>query len=170
MYEEGAGTDRMHQKWFAKFHAGDCSLDDAPWLGRPIGVDSDQIETLVENNQRYTTQKIADKLKIFKSIKLLVNMKKFVFYIMGEKTHTLVGQQYYQRHHLYFVIKVPRGHLFGIIILVKTQTWHHDSKWHGLFLLLVFTLLLRGNPKIRPRCKWSKQHRRTRRTLLGSDP
>ena len=89
MYEEGAGTDRMHQKWFAKFHAGDCSLDDAPWLGRPIGVDSDQIETLVENNQRYTTQKIADKLKIFKSIKLLVNMKKFVFYITGEKiTHT----------------------------------------------------------------------------------
>ena len=48
-----------------KFHAGDFSLDDAPRSGRP--VDSDQIETLIENNQRYTTQEIADKLKISKS-------------------------------------------------------------------------------------------------------
>ena len=52
-------------KWFVKFHAGDFSLDDAPRSGRP--VDSDQIETLIENNQRYTTQEIADKLKISKS-------------------------------------------------------------------------------------------------------
>ena len=39
---------------FAKFHAGDFSLDDAPWLGRPVEVDSNQIETLIENNQCYT--------------------------------------------------------------------------------------------------------------------
>ena len=30
MYREGAVTDRMYQKWFAKFHAGDFLLDDAP--------------------------------------------------------------------------------------------------------------------------------------------
>ena len=31
---------------------------DAPWSGRPVEVDSDQIETLIENNQRYTTWEI----------------------------------------------------------------------------------------------------------------
>ena len=60
-------TDQMCQKWFAKFHAGDFLLDAAPRLGRPVEVDSDQIETLIENNQRYTTQEIADILKISKS-------------------------------------------------------------------------------------------------------
>ena len=48
MYGEGAVTDRMCQKWFEKFHAGDFSLDDAPWLGRQVGVDSNQIKTLIE--------------------------------------------------------------------------------------------------------------------------
>ena len=53
----------------------DFSLDAAPWLGRPIEVDSDQIKTLIENKQCYTMQEIADILKISKSIKLLVKMK-----------------------------------------------------------------------------------------------
>ena len=64
---EGAVTDQMCQKWFAKFHAGDFSLDDAPWSGRPVEVDSDQIETITENNQRYTTRETANILKISKS-------------------------------------------------------------------------------------------------------
>ena len=50
----------MCQKWFAKFSAGDFLLDDAPWSGRPVEVDNNQIETLVENN-------IADILKIARS-------------------------------------------------------------------------------------------------------
>ena len=34
VYGEGAVTDWVYQKWFAKFHAGDFSLDDdAPWSG-----------------------------------------------------------------------------------------------------------------------------------------
>ena len=49
-----AVTDRKCQKWFAKFRAGDFSLDDAAWLGRPIEVDRDQIKTLSENNQSHT--------------------------------------------------------------------------------------------------------------------
>ena len=44
-------TDQMCQKWFAKFCAGDFSLDHAPRSGRPVEVDGDQIETLMENNQ-----------------------------------------------------------------------------------------------------------------------
>ena len=49
-----------------KFHAGDFSLDDAPQSGRPVEVDSNQIETIIENNQHYTTREIADVLKISK--------------------------------------------------------------------------------------------------------
>ena len=75
VYGEGAVTDQMCQKWFVKFCAGDFSLDDVPQSGRPVEVDSDQIETLIENNQRYTMWEIADILKISKSITLLVKMK-----------------------------------------------------------------------------------------------
>ena len=32
------------------------SLDDAPWSSRPVEVDSNQIETLIENSQCYTTR------------------------------------------------------------------------------------------------------------------
>ena len=42
-------------------------LDDAPRSGRPVEVDSDQIETLIENNQCYIMQETADILKISKS-------------------------------------------------------------------------------------------------------
>ena len=49
--------------------------DKAPRLGRAVEVHSDQIETLIENNQHYAMKEIADILKISKSIKLLVKMK-----------------------------------------------------------------------------------------------
>ena len=49
-----------------KFHAGDLSLDDAPLSSRPVEVDGDQIEILIENDQRYITREIADILKISK--------------------------------------------------------------------------------------------------------
>ena len=55
VYGQGAVTDQTCQKFIVKFCAGDFSLDDAPWSGRPMEVDNDQIETLIENNQCYTT-------------------------------------------------------------------------------------------------------------------
>ena len=58
MSGEGAVTDRMCQKWFVKFHAGDFWLDDAPWSDRAVEVDSDQIEKLIENNQHYATREM----------------------------------------------------------------------------------------------------------------
>ena len=67
MYGEGAVTAGTCQKWFAKFCAGDFSLDDAPRLRTPVEVDSDQIETLIENNQHYAMRVIADILEISKS-------------------------------------------------------------------------------------------------------
>ena len=48
-------------------------------MGRPVVVDSDRIETLIENNQHFTMREIADVLKIPKSIKLLVKMKNVSF-------------------------------------------------------------------------------------------
>ena len=93
MYGEGAVTDRTCQKWLVKFRAADLSLEDAPLSGRPVEVDSDQIETLIENNQHYTTQEIADILKISKSIKLLVKMKS-VFYFMEKTMRTVWPTQY----------------------------------------------------------------------------
>ena len=55
------------------------SLDDTPRSGRPVEVDSDQIETLIENNRHYNMQEIADILKIPKSIKLSAKMKNVSF-------------------------------------------------------------------------------------------
>ena len=67
VYGEGSVTDRTCKKSFVMFCAGDFSLDDAPLLDRPVQVDSDQVETLTENNQHYTRREIADILKISKS-------------------------------------------------------------------------------------------------------
>ena len=67
VYAEGAVSDQTCQKWFEKFHAGDFLLDNAPWSGRPGEVDSNQIETLIENKQRYNMWEIDDILKISKS-------------------------------------------------------------------------------------------------------
>ena len=81
MYAESAVTDRMCQKWFVKFPAGDFSLDDAPLSGRPVEVDSDQIQTVTENNQGSIMQEIADILNIPQSIKLLVKMKSVSYFM-----------------------------------------------------------------------------------------
>ena len=82
-------TDQMCQKWFVKFQAGDFSLNND---ARPVEVDSNQIETLTENNQCYTMQEIANILKISKSIMLLMKIKKCVFYFMEKKLNGLLGQ------------------------------------------------------------------------------
>ena len=52
VYGESAVTDQTCQKLFAKFCAGDFSLDDASRSGRPVEVDY-KIETLIETNQHY---------------------------------------------------------------------------------------------------------------------
>ena len=93
VYGEGAVTDQTCQKWFAKFHAVDFSLDDTPWSGRPVEVDSDQIETLMENNQCSTMWGIADILKISKSIVMGEN-EKCVFDFMEKHIWTFWSTQY----------------------------------------------------------------------------
>ena len=74
-------TDRTCQKWFAKFHTGYFSLDIAPQLGRPVEINSNQMEILIENNHYYIMWEIANILKIPKSIKLLVEMNNVPFIV-----------------------------------------------------------------------------------------
>ena len=90
-YGGGAVTGQTCQKWFVKFCAGDFSLDDSPQSGWPAEVDRNQIETLTENNQCYTTQETANILKIPKSIRLLMHMKN-VSFILQKKPYELFGQ------------------------------------------------------------------------------
>ena len=56
----------MCQTWLAKFRVGDL-LDDAPWSGRSVELNGDQIETLTENKEYYTMLGIANIFKISKS-------------------------------------------------------------------------------------------------------
>ena len=113
---EGAETDRMCQRWFAKFPAGDSSLDDAPRLVRPVEVDSDRIETLTENNQRSTTQERTDVLKIPKSIKLLVKMKNVFYFTEIKKPYSIFGQPSISPRHIPFKrsLSVTRKTLFPL--------------------------------------------------------
>ena len=67
MYGEGAETDQMFQKRFAKFSPGDFSLDNAPQSGRPAELSGDQIDRLIKNNQHYAMWKITGILKTPKS-------------------------------------------------------------------------------------------------------
>ena len=78
----------MCQKWFAKFHAEDFSLDNAPWSGRPVEVDSDQMETfnreqsmLYHMGSRQHTQNI-------QIIKVIREDEKYVFYFMEKAIRT----------------------------------------------------------------------------------
>ena len=64
------------------------------WSGRPVGVDSDKMEMLIENNKQSTTQETADLLKISKSIELLMKMKN-VFYFTEKNTRTFWPTQCY---------------------------------------------------------------------------
>ena len=91
MYGEGAVTGQMCQKWFVKFCAGDFSLEDAPWPGRPVEVDSNQIKILIKNNKCSTMWELADILKISRSMKLLVKMKN-VSFILWKKLNRLCVQ------------------------------------------------------------------------------
>ena len=62
------------------------SLDnDAPRLGRPVEVDRNPIDTLIENNQYSTTWELANILKISKCTKVISENEKCVFFFM-EKT------------------------------------------------------------------------------------
>ena len=119
VYGDGAMTNWTCQKWFVKFCAEDFSLDDAPRSGRPVEVDSNQIETLLENNC-YTIWEMADILKISQSVKLLVKMK-IVSFILWKKPHGVFGRPNNKidtmAHFLYWSLKIQ-----GMLVSCQ-QAW-----------------------------------------------
>ncbi|XP_011859348.1 PREDICTED: histone-lysine N-methyltransferase SETMAR-like [Vollenhovia emeryi] len=54
VYRENAVSERVCQKWFAKFRYGDFDLKDAPCSGRPVITD-DQIKALIDSDRHLTT-------------------------------------------------------------------------------------------------------------------
>ena len=76
-----ARPKKKKKKWFVKFRAGVFSLDNTPWLDRPVEVDNDQIKTLIENNQRCTTQEIADAYSKFPNQVLKIICTSLVMFI-----------------------------------------------------------------------------------------
>ena len=81
MYGEGAVTGWAWQKWFAKFHAGDFLLDNAP---RPVEADSDQIETLIENSQPLYHTGDSWHTQNIQINKIIDENEKCVFYFPGK--------------------------------------------------------------------------------------
>ena len=66
-----AVAERTVRKWFARFKTGDFNLEDQERPGKPSTTDEDQIKTLIENNPRYTTRKLAEMLNMSKSMSIL---------------------------------------------------------------------------------------------------
>ena len=126
VYGEGAVTDWTCQKWFAEFRAGDFSLDDAPFQGRLVEVHSDQIETLIENNECSAMRETADILKICKSLKLLVKMKNVSFILQKKTKRTFWATQYIC---VYICVCISISWLIctNILISVKTKLIHENK-------------------------------------------
>ena len=90
---------------------------------RTVEVDSDQIETSIENNQHYTAWEIADILKIPKSIKLLVEMEN-VSFILWKKPYRLWPTQYFKGY-------------YHCIVTQRTDSakLQKSNKWINTFIL-----------------------------------
>jgi len=68
VYGEDAVSDRMCQKWFAKFRSGEMNIEDIPRSGRPVTTDVDQITALIDSDRQITVREIAARLNIGKSV------------------------------------------------------------------------------------------------------
>ena len=61
-YGDEALKEQQCQNWFDKFRSGDFSLEDEKRSGRPVEVDDDLIEAIIDSDRRGTTREIAEKL------------------------------------------------------------------------------------------------------------
>ena len=91
---EGAVIYCTCQKWFAEYCAGDFSLDDAPQSGRLVEVDSDQIEILIESDQRYHVGESRHTQNI-QINKVIGENEKCVFYFIENSKWIFLPTQYF---------------------------------------------------------------------------
>ena len=54
---------RMAQHWFNRFRNGNLELDDLPRPGRPLEVDVDLLQQLIEQDPRLTSRCLAEQLR-----------------------------------------------------------------------------------------------------------
>ena len=55
---------RVCQKWFAMFRSGDFDLEDKERSGRPQELETDNLEELLEEDPRQSTQELAEQLGV----------------------------------------------------------------------------------------------------------
>ena len=59
VYGEDALNERTCKKWFARFTAGDFDLNDRDRSGRPLEVNDDVFEALLEENPKQSSRELA---------------------------------------------------------------------------------------------------------------
>jgi len=95
VYGEDAVSERMCQKWFAKFRSGEMNIEDALRSGRPVTTDVDQITALIDSDRQITVREIAARLKIGKStvsehlskLQMIKKLDVWVSHDLTEKNH-----------------------------------------------------------------------------------
>jgi len=63
VYDDDALTERVCQKWFAKFRSGDFYINDAPRSGRPTKINSDNVKAIIDKDPCQSVREIATALK-----------------------------------------------------------------------------------------------------------
>jgi len=64
IYGDDALTERVCQKWFAKFRSGDFDVNDAPRSGRPTEINSSDVKAIIDENPFQSVREIAATLNI----------------------------------------------------------------------------------------------------------
>lgn len=64
VYGDDALTERVCQKWYAKFRSGNFDVNDAPRSGRPTEITSSDVKAIIEVNPSTTVREIATTLNI----------------------------------------------------------------------------------------------------------
>ena len=59
---EDVVSNRTAQNWFSRFKKGKFDLDDLPRSGRPLKVDVDALQQLIEEDPRLTTRDLSERL------------------------------------------------------------------------------------------------------------
>ena len=59
--EEAVGSSTCH-RWFTKFRSEDTTLTDKPRSGRPVGINDEALQALLDADPRQTTRELAEQL------------------------------------------------------------------------------------------------------------
>jgi histone-lysine N-methyltransferase SETMAR len=64
VYGDGILDERCCQRWFKRFREGDFCLEDKPRCGRPLEIDRDELEVLLEEDPRLSSVELAKQLSV----------------------------------------------------------------------------------------------------------